>query len=56
MADFCCATVLISFGAVIGKASLSQLLCMATIEVAVQGLNAFIGVKYLKVFQIYLYC
>ncbi len=49
VADFCAAAVLISFGAVIGKASLSQLLVMATIEVVVQSVNEHIGLEYLKV-------
>jgi ammonium transporter Rh len=48
-ADFCAAAVLISFGAVIGKASLSQLIIMATVEVVVQSVNEHIGVHYLKV-------
>lgn len=49
MADFCAAAVLISFGAVIGKASISQLIIMATIEVIVQSFNEYIGLEYLKV-------
>lgn len=55
MADFCAAAVLISFGAVIGKASLSQLIIMATFEVVIQGVNELIGLHYLKVkFEFYL--
>lgn len=49
VADFCAAAVLISFGAVIGKATLIQLLIMTTIEVVIQSVNEFIGVNYLKV-------
>ena len=49
VADFCSAAVLISLGAVIGKASLSQLLFMATAEVAVQATNEWIGLELLKV-------
>jgi ammonium transporter Rh len=52
VADFCAAAVLISFGAVIGKATLSQLIVMATVEVVFQSLNEFICVRYLKVFLI----
>ena len=51
VADFCAASVLISFGAVIGKASLSQLILMATIEVVVQSVNEYIGLDYLKVIK-----
>jgi ammonium transporter Rh len=49
VADFCAAAVLISFGAIIGKASLSQLIIMATIEVVLQSINEYIGINYLKV-------
>jgi ammonium transporter Rh len=49
VADFCSAAVLISFGAVIGKASISQLIVMATIEVVIQTINEFIGLTYLHV-------
>ncbi len=49
VADFVAAAVLISFGAVIGKASISQLIIMATIEVIVQSINEHIGLEYLKV-------
>jgi hypothetical protein len=45
---------LISFGAVIGKASLSQLIVMATIEVVIQTVNEFIGLTYFHVL-IYFY-
>ena len=47
--DFQAATVLISFGAVLGKTSPLQLLVMAIIEVAFASLNVFIGHKYLHV-------
>lgn len=45
--DFQAATILISFGAVLGKTSPLQLLVMAIIEVAFASLNVFIGHKYL---------
>lgn len=41
--------MLISFGAVIGKASLIQLVVMAIFEVVVQGINEHIGLHYLHV-------
>ena len=47
--DFCSAAILISFGAVIGKTSLTQLVIMATFEVVIQSVNEYIGLKYLKV-------
>ena len=49
VADFTAAAVLISFGAVIGKASITQLVFMATVEVIVQSVNEHIGLEYLKV-------
>jgi ammonium transporter Rh len=52
VADFCAAAVLISFGAVIGKASISQLIVMTTIEVVVQSVNYYICFKYLKAYDI----
>ena len=52
MADFCAAAVLISFGAVIGKVSLAQLVGMALIEVVVQSANEFIGLHYLKAYDV----
>lgn len=52
VADFCAAAVLISFGAVIGKVSLSQLVVMATIEVVIQTLNEYIGLRYLKAYDV----
>ena len=51
VADFCAAAVLISFGAVIGKTSPTQLLIMATIEVVIQSVNEHIGVHYLNVYN-----
>ena len=42
-ADFASATVLISFGAVLGKASPLQLLVMALLEVIFSQTNEFIG-------------
>ena len=49
VADFCAAAVLISFGAVLGKLTLSQLIAMATFEVIVQTVNEYIGIHYLMV-------
>jgi ammonium transporter Rh len=46
VADFVAAAVLISFGAVIGKVTLSQLICMATFEVVVLTGNEYIGLHY----------
>lgn len=51
-ADFCSAAVLISFGAVIGKASLTQLIVMATFEVILQGINEYIGLHYLQAYDV----
>jgi ammonium transporter Rh len=49
VADFCAAAVLISFGAVLGKVSLSQLIIMATFEVIIQSVNEHIGLHFFKV-------
>ena len=49
MADFCSAAVLISFGAVLGKATMIQLIFMATFEVVIQGINEHIGLEIFKV-------
>uniref|UniRef100_A0AAR2J7T0 Ammonium transporter AmtB-like domain-containing protein n=1 Tax=Pygocentrus nattereri TaxID=42514 RepID=A0AAR2J7T0_PYGNA len=48
-AEFACAVVLISFGAVLGKTSPVQLLIMALLEVPVFGVAEWIVVKYLKI-------
>lgn len=48
-ADFATATVLISFGAVLGKTSPTQLLVMAILEVLFAQLNEYIGVDKLHV-------
>ena len=48
-ADFAAATVLISFGAVLGKTSPLQLLIMAVIEVVLSQVNEHIGLDILKV-------
>lgn len=52
-ADFCTGSVLISFGAVLGKTSPLQLLIMAMFEVTLFAVNEFIllsilGVSYKK--------
>jgi len=52
VADFCAAAVLISFGAVIGKASLTQLVVMASFEVVVQGINEHIGLSFLQAYDV----
>lgn len=46
--DFAAATVLISFGAVLGKTSPLQLLVMALIEVVLSQINEWIGLDKLK--------
>ena len=48
-ADFATATVLISFGAVLGKTSPTQLLVMGIFEVVFAQLNEYIGVDKLLV-------
>ena len=50
-ADFAAATVLISFGALLGKASPLQLLVMALIETILAQLNEYTGVHKLHVSQ-----
>jgi len=52
VSDFCAAAVLISFGAVLGKASLSQLIIMATFEVVIQSVNEHIGLHYLHAYDV----
>jgi len=46
-ADFCVATVLITFGVVLGVASPLQLIIMAMIEVVVFNVNEYIGRNYI---------
>lgn len=48
-ADFAAATILISFGAVLGKTGPLQLLIMAFIEVVLAQVNEHIGLHYLHV-------
>ncbi|XP_033943664.1 solute carrier family 12 member 5-like [Pseudochaenichthys georgianus] len=48
-AEFACAVVLISFGAVLGKTSPLQLLVMALLEVPVFALTEWAVLKYLKI-------
>ncbi|XP_035392352.1 rh50-like protein [Electrophorus electricus] len=48
-AEFACAVVLISFGAVLGKTSPVQLLVMALLEVPVFGVTEWIVVEHLKI-------
>merc|ERR1712170_317431 len=47
-ADFAAAAVLISYGAVLGKASPVQLIVMAFIEIVAFAGNEFIGTTFLK--------
>ena len=49
LSDFAAATVLISFGAVIGITSPLQLIAMAIIEIVLFFINEVIGRKYLGV-------
>ena len=51
-AEFTAGTVLISFGAALGKTSPSQLLFMTIVEVAFAKVNEWIGLNLLKVFSI----
>ncbi|XP_034162772.2 solute carrier family 12 member 5b isoform X2 [Pangasianodon hypophthalmus] len=48
-AEFACAVVLISFGAVLGKTSPVQLLIMALLEVPIFGVTEWIVLTYLKI-------
>ncbi|KAM3871762.1 rh50-like protein [Diretmus argenteus] len=48
-AEFACAVVLISFGAVLGKTSPVQLLVMALLEVPVFSVTEWVVLKYLKI-------
>ncbi|XP_077647464.1 ammonium transporter Rh type B isoform X1 [Urocitellus parryii] len=48
-ADFCAASVLISFGAVLGKTGPAQLLLMTLLEVALFGINEFVLLNLLGV-------
>ena len=52
-ADFAAATVLISFGVLIGKTSPLQLIVMALIEIVLFFGNEIIGRKYLGVIIYY---
>ena len=50
-ADFVCAAVLISFGAVLGKTNPAQLVLMALIEVVIQVWTEYVGVTYFCTFD-----
>lgn len=50
-ADFVCAAVLISFGAVLGKTNPAQLVILALIEVVIQVWNEYIGLTYFCVYD-----
>lgn len=48
-ADFCAGSVLISFGALLGKTSPVQLLLMAGLEVTLFGINEYVLLSLLQV-------
>ena len=50
-ADFVCAAILISFGAVLGKTNPAQLVILALIEVVIQVWNEYIGLTYFCVYD-----
>ena len=50
-ADFVCAAILISFGAILGKTNPAQLVILALIEVVLQVWNEYIGTQILCVFD-----
>ena len=52
--DFAAATVLISFGVIIGTTSPLQLIVMALIEIVLFFVNEVIGRKYLHVSSVFL--
>ena len=52
--DFAAATVLISFGVIIGTTSPLQLIVMALIEIVLFFVNEVIGRKYLHVSLVFL--
>jgi ammonium transporter Rh len=47
--DFACASVLISYGALLGKSSPIQLMVMALIEIVIFTINEHIGLNVLNV-------
>ena len=55
-ADFCTGSVLISFGAVLGKTSPIQLLVMALFEVTLFSVNEFILLTVLGVSVCFILC
>jgi ammonium transporter Rh len=50
-ADFVCAAVLISFGAILGKTNPAQLIVLAVVEVVIQVWNEYIGITYFCTFD-----
>ena len=52
-ADFCAATVLISFGVLLGKTSPLQVIVMALIEIVLFIGNEIIGRKYFGVYNFF---
>ena len=51
-AEFTAAIILISFGAVLGKTSPSQLLFMTVVEICFAKVNEWIGLNLLKVYSL----
>lgn len=54
-ADFTAIAVLVTFGVVLGKTTLTQLVVLAIIEVVVQVLNEHLNVNILKVQLLFLF-
>ena len=51
-ADFVCASILISFGAVLGKTNPSQLVILALFEVVFQVWNEYVGLTYFCTYDV----
>jgi ammonium transporter Rh len=52
IADFVAVSVLVSFGAVLGKTTLTQLVVMALVEVVIQTVNEWINVYFFKAYDV----
>lgn len=51
-ADFTAIAVLVSFGAVLGKTTLTQLIIMATLEVVAQVFNEYLNIYIIKTYDV----